>query len=129
MDPNLATPPARRTKAEMWYACNSPTPGASLVPVPWRITLEDPIGLAFPLYELDSFDPIGGINYDGMHTIYGVMRDTVVRYVQSFRKRSAAMEEYDKKNDIITVSGRGEKEGYDKSPVWYCCGWVKALLA
>ena len=117
VDRNLAPPPARRSRAELLSACNEPAPNLAPVVEPWRLTLQDPPGVAFPLYELDSFDPVNGINYDGMHTIYGVMRDTIVRYVQSMRKRSKGMIEYDNKNDILVVGGRGE--------CWVYMGWVR----
>ncbi|EFJ40399.1 jordan transposition protein [Volvox carteri f. nagariensis] len=68
--------------------------------------------LACPLYRLRYFDPVLGIQYDGMHTIGGVIKDTVVKGLQGMRSGEAsdAIREYDQGNKVATDAGKASSD-------------------
>ncbi len=128
--PADAAQPAARTRPEITFACKNPDTSAGLVP--WRIAFSDPVGVACAIYAMASFNPVRGINYDPMHTIGGVIKDVIVRYMQALRARSAAIKEYDKRNGALVVAGRqGENAcGMRRCPRLRCLqavpSWMRA---
>ncbi len=82
--------PAKRTDEQLRYGLNAPN---EAVPQPqpghkrWSGVVGVPGLLACPIYELPSFLPTLGINYDAMHTIGGDIKDAIVKYLQGLRTR------------------------------------------
>lgn len=100
-------PARRRSVVELAAAATAPLAvgGQGLPCGPWRVAFADPVGVASPLYELVGFNPLLGINYDAMHTIGGVIKDTIINYLQGRRKRRAPMLLYDGLHGIKPVAG------------------------
>lgn len=98
--PILAVRPRDRSVIEMRGALPEPT---SVMEYAF-----DPSELPCPLYRLAYFNPVLGIQYDGMHTIGGVIKDTVVKGLQGLRtdKASTAVREYDQGNHVTTNAGK-----------------------
>ncbi len=101
--PVNATRPRDRSVVEMHGALVKPT---SILE--YAFELRD---LPCPLYTLLYFSPVVGIQYDGMHTIGGVVKDTVVKGLQGMRtdEASSAVRVYDAANGIATDAGKASE--------------------
>ena len=100
-------PAPRRLVFELETAAFAPcdSGGQEVRPGPWRAAFTDPVGVASPLYELLGFNPLLGINYDAMHTIGGVIKDTIIFYIQGRRARKPPMVLYDRLHGIVPIAG------------------------
>ncbi len=95
--------PPRRTDDELWHGMNSPD---EPIPQPppggkrWSGVVGEEGCLSCPIYELLSFKPTRGLNYDAMHTIGGVIKDVIIKYLQGLRTRGHAVVEVDTERGV-----------------------------
>ena len=103
--------PRPRTTEEMRQGINVPpaadAPILGSLTTPWRVTSADPRGVACPLYDLESFDPVHFVQYDGMHTLGGIIKDVVVKGIQGLRVPSAQMVIYNQAGGVTILSKSG----------------------
>lgn len=105
------TAPRERTDTEMKFALPYPVSGTEMQIEQHLLAQNTP--LACPLYRLSYFNPTTMVNYDSMHTIGGVIKDTCVKGLQGLRTAEASrdLKVYDNKRGIQTgitgVAGRG----------------------
>lgn len=92
-------PPRFRTTEEMRRGINGPPPleplNDSPLRAPWTVLFGEERGVACPVYDLSSFDPVLYLNYDGMHTIGGVVKDTVLFSLQGLRQPNERVKLHD----------------------------------